>query len=90
MYYAVTIATLVTMALALIRAVLGRSGAALDAPLGETTLGTALLAPTRIYVRPLLALFEAAGATPYAGVARGNLERATTLLDQRRASQATS
>ena len=41
----------------LARAVLERSQATLDNPIGETTLGEALLAPTRIYVRSILALF---------------------------------
>ena len=42
----------------LIRRILEVSGAALDLPLGESTLGEALLAPTRIYVKSLLALHE--------------------------------
>mgnify|MGYP000557276337 CR=1 FL=1 len=42
----------------LIRKVLERSGADPSAPLGETTLGEALLAPTRIYVETVLALLE--------------------------------
>ena len=42
----------------LIRKVLERSGAALDSPCGDTTLGNALLAPTRIYVKPLLKLLQ--------------------------------
>ena len=42
----------------LARAVLERSRATLDQPIGETTLGEALLAPTRIYVRPILALLK--------------------------------
>jgi phosphoribosylformylglycinamidine cyclo-ligase len=40
----------------LIRKILERSGADLDQPLGDTTLGQALLAPTTIYVREVLAL----------------------------------
>jgi phosphoribosylformylglycinamidine cyclo-ligase len=40
----------------LIRKILERSQADLRAPLGDTTLGEALLAPTRIYVKPVLQL----------------------------------
>ncbi len=50
----------------LARAVLERSNATLDQPIGETTLGEALLAPTRIYVRPILALLK---AMPIHGIA---------------------
>lgn len=50
----------------LARAVLERSSATLDQPIGETTLGEALLAPTRIYVRPILALLK---AVPIHGIA---------------------
>jgi len=50
----------------LARAVLERSNATLDQPIGETTLGEALLAPTRIYVRPILALLK---AVPIHGIA---------------------
>ncbi len=41
----------------LIRKILEVSGADLQQPMGETTLGLALLTPTTIYVRALLALF---------------------------------
>ena len=50
----------------LARAVLERSSATLGQPIGETTLGEALLAPTRIYVRPILALLK---AVPIHGIA---------------------
>ena len=40
----------------LIRKILKRSKAKLDQPLGKTTLGDALLAPTAIYVKPVLKL----------------------------------
>ena len=40
----------------LIRKILERSKADLNSPLGDNTLGEALLAPTRIYVKPLLRL----------------------------------
>ena len=42
----------------LIRKVLDQSGDSPDMPLGESTLGEALLAPTRIYVKTLLPLIE--------------------------------
>ena len=42
----------------LIRKVLETSGDSPSMPLGDTTLGEALLAPTKIYVKPLLALIE--------------------------------
>ncbi|MDX2428143.1 MAG: phosphoribosylformylglycinamidine cyclo-ligase [Xanthomonadales bacterium] len=42
----------------LIRKVLEQSGDDPSMPLGDTTLGEALLAPTRIYVKPLLELIE--------------------------------
>jgi phosphoribosylformylglycinamidine cyclo-ligase len=42
----------------LIRKILAVSGAKLDAPFEGKTLGETLLAPTRIYVKPLLALLE--------------------------------
>ncbi len=41
----------------LIRKIIDVSGADLRAPLGDTSLGDALLAPTTIYVKPLLSLF---------------------------------
>jgi len=42
----------------LIRRVLERSGADPAMPCGDTTLGAALMAPTRIYVRPLLSVLD--------------------------------
>ncbi len=39
----------------LVRRILAASGQALAAPFGDATLGAALLAPTRIYVKPMLA-----------------------------------
>ncbi|MFT4614055.1 MAG: phosphoribosylformylglycinamidine cyclo-ligase [Bacteroidia bacterium] len=42
----------------LIRKILEISGADLQQSLGDTTLGQALLTPTTIYVKPLLALFQ--------------------------------
>lgn len=43
----------------LVRKILARSGAALSQPLAGSTLGEALIAPTRIYVQSLLAAFAA-------------------------------
>ena len=42
----------------LVRKILERSGEALDSPLGKASLGDALLAPTNIYVKPILKLLE--------------------------------
>ncbi len=42
----------------LVRKILSLGGADLAQPLGDITLGEALLAPTRIYVKPLLALMN--------------------------------
>jgi phosphoribosylformylglycinamidine cyclo-ligase len=42
----------------LIRKILERDGSDLSQPVAGTTLGRALLEPTRIYVKPLLALFR--------------------------------
>lgn len=57
----------------LIRLVRDRAGARLDADFGDTTLGEALLAPTRIYVKPLLALFEQARPLALAHITGGGL-----------------
>ena len=51
----------------LIRRVLERSNAQLEMPLGNTTLADALMAPTTIYVKPILSLLAgAAGAYVHA------------------------
>ncbi len=50
----------------LIRRIIEHSHADLNQPCGETTLGDALMAPTRIYVREVLALLE---KMPVAGMA---------------------
>lgn len=77
----------------LIRRILREAEAGLEQPLGRTTLGDALLAPTTIYVKPVLALLEA--GVPVAGMAHitgggitGNLLRAfpkglTAVVDTR-------
>ena len=50
----------------LVRRIVAEAGADLAAPFGQGTLGDALLAPTRIYVKPLLALMR---DTPVKGMA---------------------
>jgi phosphoribosylformylglycinamidine cyclo-ligase len=57
----------------LIRKVLEVSGAPLDGAIGDTTLGDALLAPTRIYVKPLLALLSQVEVHALAHVTGGGL-----------------
>ncbi len=57
----------------LIRKVLEVSGAALDAPCGEVTLGEALLAPTQIYVKPLLELLAETEVHALAHITGGGL-----------------
>ncbi len=57
----------------LIRKVLEVSGAPLDAPCGEVTLGEALLAPTRIYVKPLLELLAQTEVHAFAHITGGGL-----------------
>ncbi|ULQ45596.1 phosphoribosylformylglycinamidine cyclo-ligase [Flagellatimonas centrodinii] len=64
----------------LVRSILKRKRAKLDLPLGRGTLGDALLAPTAIYVKPVLALLAA--GLPVRGMAHitgggivGNLPR---------------
>ncbi|ACL73333.1 phosphoribosylformylglycinamidine cyclo-ligase [Thioalkalivibrio sulfidiphilus] len=57
----------------LIRKVLEVSQADLDQPCGDTSLGDALLAPTRIYVRPLLALMQKQPVHALAHITGGGL-----------------
>jgi phosphoribosylformylglycinamidine cyclo-ligase len=57
----------------LVRKILQVSGADLSQPLGDTSLGEALLAPTRIYVKPLLALMESIEIHALAHITGGGL-----------------
>ncbi len=57
----------------LVRKVLEVSGARLDEACGETSLGDALLAPTRIYVKPLLALLAEQPVHALAHITGGGL-----------------
>jgi phosphoribosylformylglycinamidine cyclo-ligase len=59
----------------LVRKVVERSGLSWDAPapFGGGTLGAALLAPTRLYVRPALAAIRAGGVRALAHVTGGGL-----------------
>lgn len=57
----------------LIRKILAVSGAPLDQPLGDATLGAALLAPTRIYVKPILSLLEHLEVNAIAHITGGGL-----------------
>ncbi len=57
----------------LVRKLIDVSGARLDEPFGDTTLGQALLAPTRIYVKPLLSLIESCDVHALAHITGGGL-----------------
>jgi len=57
----------------LVRRILEDSGASLDAPLGDATLGEALLAPTRVYARSALALVREAEVRAVAHVTGGGI-----------------
>ena len=57
----------------LIRRILEVADADLDQPIGETTLGEALLAPTHIYVKPLLELIDKIPVHALAHITGGGL-----------------
>ena len=57
----------------LIRKILTVSGADLAQPLADTTLGAALLTPTRIYVKPILQLLEQVEVHAIAHITGGGL-----------------
>jgi phosphoribosylformylglycinamidine cyclo-ligase len=57
----------------LIRKIIAGSGAQLDSPFDTNTLGGALLAPTRIYVKPLLALLRELPVKGMAHITGGGL-----------------
>ncbi|MGE0372434.1 MAG: phosphoribosylformylglycinamidine cyclo-ligase [Gammaproteobacteria bacterium] len=57
----------------LIRKIVERSGAGLNQPFGSATLGDALLAPTRIYVKPVLALLQQVDVRSIAHITGGGL-----------------
>jgi phosphoribosylformylglycinamidine cyclo-ligase len=57
----------------LIRKIVATSGSSFDTPWGDTTLGAALLTPTRIYVKPLLALMAAMPVKGMAHITGGGL-----------------
>ena len=57
----------------LIRKIIEVSNADLNTPLGESTLGEALLEPTRIYVKSLLALIDAVPVHALAHITGGGL-----------------
>jgi len=57
----------------LIRKIIDKSGVDLASPFGSTTLGAALLAPTRIYVKPVLALMHAVPVKGMAHITGGGI-----------------
>lgn len=57
----------------LIRKILEVSGAKLDDSFGDSTLGETLLTPTRLYIKPLLALFESIQVHALAHITGGGL-----------------
>ena len=57
----------------LVRRIVARAGADLAQPLGDTTLADALMAPTTIYVKPVLELLQRAPVKAMAHVTGGGL-----------------
>jgi phosphoribosylformylglycinamidine cyclo-ligase len=57
----------------LIRRIVDESGVDLDSPFGTATLGATLLAPTRIYVKPVLALMHAVPVKGMAHITGGGI-----------------
>ncbi|MEO6929925.1 MAG: phosphoribosylformylglycinamidine cyclo-ligase, partial [Casimicrobiaceae bacterium] len=57
----------------LVRKIIEASGARYDERLGATTLGDALLAPTRIYVKPMLALMKVMAVKGMAHITGGGI-----------------
>jgi phosphoribosylformylglycinamidine cyclo-ligase len=57
----------------LIRRIVERADTDLDTPMGDTTLGDALMAPTRIYVRPALRLLQQHAIGAFAHITGGGL-----------------
>ncbi|MFO1425050.1 MAG: phosphoribosylformylglycinamidine cyclo-ligase [Candidatus Competibacteraceae bacterium] len=57
----------------LIRKILAISGVTLEQPFADSTLGAALLAPTRIYVKPILKLLEQIEVRAIAHITGGGL-----------------
>ncbi|MFL0796853.1 MAG: phosphoribosylformylglycinamidine cyclo-ligase [Cellvibrionaceae bacterium] len=58
----------------LIRKIIEVSGASLNDTFGESTLGKTLLAPTRIYVKPLLELFKQVDVKSLSHITGGGLQ----------------
>jgi phosphoribosylformylglycinamidine cyclo-ligase len=57
----------------LIRRIISLTDADLDSPLGDTTLGEALMAPTRIYVKPILDTLKTLRVTGLCHITGGGL-----------------